>query len=226
MHIVLVEDNVVLARSTSRVLQQEGFATSTISDGAEAQTWLIDNHKSYDLVILDILLPSIDGFSICKTIRSEGVKTPVLMLTSKDALEDTITGFNCGADDYLKKPFAVDELLARVRSLLRRPPLTVNDVSDIIPGVSIDMKSHKVVTTSGDNIKLTTKEFTILVYFIRHPNQIINQQTLHDHVFDYAEVQTSNAVEVHIKNIRKKFKEENNEIPLTTIRNAGYRLDI
>ena len=226
MHIVLVEDNQILAKATVRVLQQEGYSPTYFMDGEEAQRWLILNNGLYDLVILDVLLPGVDGFTLCKNIRSEAVRVPILMLTSKDTLEDTVTGLNAGADDYLKKPFEVDELLVRIRTLLRRPPISIPDIVESIPGVTIDMKSHTITTRSGGVITLTAKEFAILVYFIRYPNEVINQQKLYDHVFDFAEVQLSNAIEVHLKNIRKKFKIEHYEIPITTIRGAGYRLDI
>ena len=226
MHIVLVEDNKILAKSTIRVLKQEGYTPTYFTDGEEAERWLIANNGSYDLVLLDILLPGIDGYTLCKDIRKAGVLTPVLMLTSKDTLEDTIEGLDCGADDYLKKPFAVDELLARIRTLLRRPHLTVAEIAQSLPGVTVDMKSHIITTSSNKNIPLTTKEFSILIYFMNNPNEVINQQKIYDHVFDFAEVQMSNSVEVHIKNIRKKFKAANHEIPLTTIRGAGYRLDV
>jgi DNA-binding response OmpR family regulator len=209
-----------------RVLKQEGYTPTYFIDGSEAERWLMANIGSYDMVILDILLPGTDGFTLCKNVRSEGVLVPILMLTSKDTLEDTIKGLDCGADDYLKKPFAVDELLVRIRTLLRRPPLSVAEIEKSIPGVTIDMKSHAISTSAGNVISLTAKEFSILVYFLRNPNEIIDQQRLYDHVFDFAEVQMSNAIEVHIKNIRKKFKTEHHEIPLTTVRGAGYRLDV
>ncbi len=226
MHIVLVEDNQTLAKSLLRVFSQEGYSHTHFTDGSEAEKWLIMNSDSYDLIILDILLPGTDGFTLCKDIRMDGVKIPVLMLTSKDTLDDTVEGLDCGADDYLKKPFEIDELLARIRTLLRRPPMTTGSVIQTLPHVMIDMKSHTVMTEMGEDIPLTTKEFALLTYFTSHPNEILNQQQLYDHVFDFAEVQLSNAVEVHIKNIRKKCKQANYEIPLTTIRGAGYRLDV
>lgn len=226
MHIVLVEDNLILAKSLLRVFTQEGYSSTHFADGTEAEDWLIMNDGSYDLVILDVLLPGTEGFTICRHLREANIKTPVLMLTSKDTLEDTITGLDHGADDYLKKPFEVEELLARMRSLLRRPPLSVNTVTELLPGVTIDMKSQSVTMKSDEVVSLTTKEFAILNYFISRPREIINQQQIYDHVFDFAEVQLSNAIEVHIKNIRKKFKAANYEIPITTIRGAGYRLDV
>jgi DNA-binding response OmpR family regulator len=226
MHIVLVEDNLALAKSLIQIFAQEGYMHTHFVDGAEAESWLINNSEAYDLVVLDILLPTMDGFTICKNMRNASVKTPILMLTSKDALYDTINGLDCGADDYLKKPFEVDELLARMRTLLRRPPLPEGSIINTLPGIVIDMKSQKVSTNDGINIPLTTKEFSILTYFTSHPHEIINQQKIYDHVFDFAEVQLSNTIEVHIKNIRKKFKIANYEIPLTTVRGAGYRLDV
>ena len=226
MHIVLVEDNHVLAKATMRVLQQEGYSSTYFTDGAVAERWLIDNSGAYDLVILDVLLPGLDGVTVCSSIRSAGVVTPILMLTSKDTVIDTITGLNAGADDYLKKPFAVEELLGRIRALLRRPPLSVSDLMVSIKGVVIDMRSQRVTTTAGTEIELTTKEFAIVTYFIRYAGELITQQRLYDHVFDFAQVQLSNAIEVHIKNIRKKFKAYNYDIPITTIRGAGYRLDL
>ncbi len=226
MHIVLVEDNHILAKATMRVLKQEGYTPTYFTDGEVAERWLIANNGSYDLVILDVLLPGIDGFTLCEHVRTQKVRVPILMLTSKDTLGDTITGLHAGADDYLKKPFEVEELLARIRTLLRRPPLSITDVIESIPGVTIDMKSHQIVTEEGTKIVLTAKEFAIVSYFIRYPNEIIDQQRLYDHVFDFAEVQLSNAIEVHIKNIRKKFKTLHYEIPITTVRGSGYKLDI
>lgn len=226
MHIVLVEDNEILAKSLLRVFSQEGYSSTHFTDGSEAEKWLIMNDGFYDLVILDVLLPGTDGFTICRHVREAEVRIPILMLTSKNTLDDTVEGLDSGADDYLKKPFEVEELLARIRVLLRRPPLSINNVTDLLPGVTIDMKSQSVTMKSGEKVILTTKEFAILSYFISRPREIINQQQIYDHVFDFAEVQLSNAIEVHIKNIRKKFREANYEISLTTIRGAGYRLDV
>jgi two-component system OmpR family response regulator len=226
MHIVFVEDNLTLAKATMRVLKQEGYTPTYFTDGAEAERWLIANNGSYDLVILDILLPGMDGYTICKNIRAARVQVPVLMLTSKDSVADTIEGLDSGADDYLKKPFDADELLARIRTLLRRAPLPEEDVTESLPGITIDMRSHKITTSDDQEISLTTKEFAILIYFLRHKGDVINQQQLYDHIFDFAEVQLSNTIEVHIKNIRKKFRDVDYEIPLTTIRGSGYRLDI
>ena len=225
MHIVIVEDNETLAKSIRKVLEQEGYSITHLNDGEEAAFWLTENQGDYDLVILDILLPGLDGYSVCKQLRDASITTPVIMLTYKDTVGDTIEGLDSGADDYLKKPFEIDELLARIRSLLRRQPLVAHTEYEVTPGVKADMTSRNLVTSSGESIPLTTKEFAIVEYFLHRAGDVLDQQSIYDHVFDFADVQMSNAIEVHIKNIRKKFKNAGYEIPLTTIRGAGYRLE-
>ncbi len=224
MHIVFVEDNATLAKSIDQVFKQEGYVTTHFCDGAKACEWLVGNAGVYDLVMLDVLLPGMDGFSLCRALRDNGIVVPVLMLTSKNSSEDTVQGLDCGADDYLKKPFVFDELLARIRSLSRRQPRLADAVVTITPDVTVDMLSHTVVK-KGEVIALTAKEFGILSYFLDHPNMVITQQALYDHVFDFADIQLSNTIEVHIKNLRKKLRTKAHELPLTTIRNAGYRYD-
>ena len=223
MHIALVEDNQVLAKSIDEVLRHEGYTTSLFDNGATAYLSLSHDSKSYDLIILDVLLPDMNGFELCKALRREGVQTPVLMLTSKGAVEDTIEGLDNGADDYLKKPFVFDELLARIRALLRRKSETLEVEIQINPDVTLNTLSRKVFV-EGKEVHLTTKEFMILLYFIHNPNKILTQQELYDHVFDFAEVQMSNTIEVHIKNLRRKLR-TTLELPLVTIRNAGYRFE-
>lgn len=223
MHIVLVEDNAILAKSVDAVLLREGYTTTYFDNGGTAHTWLLNNSSSYDLVILDVLLPEMNGFDICRSLRDAHVKVPILILTSKNAPEDTVEGLDCGADDYLKKPFVFDELLARVRSLLRRQPDIVALEMLITPDVTLDVRAHKVFK-KGTEVHLTAKEFALLEYFVHHPNTLLTQQQLYDHVFDFAEVQLSNTIEVHIKNLRKKLRTEF-ELPLSTLRNSGYRFD-
>lgn len=140
--------------------------------------------------------------------RKEGVTEPILIPTLKDTPEDTVSGFAGGADDYLKKPFAFEELLARISALLRRPPLVAQDSVYITPDVRVEISARRIFK-EGVEVHLTAKEFSILVYFIRHQKTPINQQALYDHVFDFAEVQLSNTVEVHIKNIRKNYEQKN-----------------
>jgi DNA-binding response OmpR family regulator len=223
MHIVLVEDNAVLAKSVAAVLTQEGYATTVFGNGQAACTWLLDNSVHYDLVILDILLPELNGLEISRALRAEKITVPILMLTSKGAPEDIIEGLDDGADDYLKKPFGFDELLARIRSLLRRQPQLIDAQVALTPDVTVDMRSRQVYK-ADEPVHLTAKEFAVLAYFIHHPNIVLTQQQLYDHVFDFAELQLSNTIEVHIKNLRKKLRTAF-ELPIVTLRNAGYRLD-
>jgi DNA-binding response OmpR family regulator len=164
-----------------------------------------------------------DGLEICKELRRDGNTVPILVLTSKGELEDVVQGLDCGADDYLKKPFAFTELLARIRSLSRRQPDMIKTQIAITPDVIIDLLAQKVYK-EGTEVHLTAKEFSLLSYFIAHPNTVLTQQNLYDHVFDFAEVQLSNTIEVHIKNLRKKLR-TTFEIPIITMRNAGYRFE-
>ena len=223
MHIVLVEDNVTLAKSVVRVLKDEGYSLTHFENGALAHAWLSQNKEAYDLVILDILLPDMNGLTICSELRRDKVTVPILILTSKGELDDMVDGLDCGADDYLKKPFAFDELLARIRSLLRRQPAVIDATIEVTPDIKVDALAQKVFK-NGEEVHLTAKEFSLLLYFLHNPNKILTQQQLYDHVFDFAEVQLSNTIEVHIKNLRKKLRTAF-DLPLTTVRNAGYRFD-
>jgi DNA-binding response OmpR family regulator len=224
MHIIIVEDNKVLASSVSTVLLQEGYTTTLFDNGSKACMWLADNSTSYDLVILDVLLPDMNGFEICRAMREAHIAVPILMLTSKGALEDIVQGLKGGADDYLKKPFVFDELLARITSLLRRLPNMVEAEITLTPDIVVDSRAQQVFK-QGEVVHLTAKEFAVLSYFIAHRRKLITQQELYDHVFDFAQVQLSNTIEVHIKNLRKKLRTEF-ELPIITVRNAGYRLEI
>lgn len=224
MHIALVEDNQVLAKSIEEVLRHAGYTVSLFDNGVRAQVALSSNPEAYDLVILDVLLPEMNGFEICQSLRTAGVTIPVLMLTSKGMVEDTVKGLDVGADDYLKKPFKFEELLARIRALLRRRPLLLEENLLITPDVLVDTSARKVFK-KGKEEHLTAKEFAILMYFVANPNKVLTQQELYDHVFDFAEVQMSNTIEVHIKNLRKKLRTVAFELPITTVRNAGYRFD-
>ena len=223
MHIVLVEDNKILAKSIGKVLTHEGYGFTHFDNGKTGYIWLSQNSSAYDLVILDVLLPEMNGFEICTTLRKEESSVPILMLTSKNEVEDVVDGLNSGADDYLKKPFAFGELLARISSLSRRQGTVLNAMVTLTPEVTVDVLAQKVFN-DGKEVHLTAKEFAILNYFLKNPNRVITQQELYDHVFDFAEIQLSNTIEVHIKNLRKKLR-SSSDVPILTIRNAGYRLD-
>ena len=222
MKILVVEDNEKLAKSLKKGLEQEGYAADYITDGEAGQRRLEVGVKDYDLVILDRMLPKRDGVSVCKNWREQDIMTPVIMLTAKDMDEDKIFGLDSGADDYLIKPFSFLELLARIRALLRRPKTTLPSelkIKDLVLNVS----TRKVFRGQRE-VHLTLKEFAILEYLVRQPNQVLNREQIISHVWDFAFDSFSNLVDVHIKNLRKKLEKKNDEKFLETIRGIGYRI--
>lgn len=224
MQVVMIEDNKVLARSIIRVLENEGYVVNHFVDGVAGERFVIQNQTSIDVVLLDILLPSKSGYDISKSLRDNDVHVPIIMLTSKVTTANVVEGLSVGADDYLKKPFEFDELLARIHAnIRRREPVCKGEYT--LPGdIRVDIAARKVVKEEKE-IRCTPKEFAILEYLLIHANRVVTQQELYDHVFDFAEVQNSNTMEVHIKNLRKKLK-TNHETPITTIRGMGYRMDV
>jgi len=225
MHIAYIEDNEILAKSVKKVLEHSGYIVSHFTNGEQGKNWLLLNFQAVDMIILDLLLPGLDGLGIAQALREKKIHTPILMLTAKNSPSDILDGFAYGADDYLKKPFSLDELLVRIRAILRRPKEMMPDKIKLAGDIEIDFKSQ-VLRKNGKEIHLTTKEFTILSFFIYHPNILHSQQDIYEKVFDFADTEKSNTVEVHIKNIRNKLKSKNYEIPLKTIRGRGYRLEI
>lgn len=221
MKLLLVEDNTKLAHNIKQGLVQEGYVVDLVEDGALAQSRLMMNRTEYDLVILDRLLPNKDGVAICRAWRAEGVTIPIIMLTALDAVGDKVTGLNAGADDYLAKPFAFEELLARIHALLRRPQ---DMVPDIISAHGIEMNlTSRSVTYKGKQLSLTLKEFMVLEYLLKNQHTVITRDALYSHAWDYADLSMSNTVDVHIKNLRKKIKD--NGTIIQTIRGIGYKLE-
>jgi len=220
MRILVVEDERRLCGIIKRGLLEEGYAVDTAYDGEEGE--YMAGSAPYDLIILDIMLPKKDGIEICQELRLKKVNTPILMLTAKDTVEDRVNGLDAGADDYLVKPFAFNELLARVRALLRRtgssksPKLQVgNLVMDILT---------REVWRGQRSIELTSKEYTILEYFMRHPNVVITRTMLEEHAWDYEFDSMSNIIDVYIRRIRRKIDERGQGSLIQTIRRAGYRM--
>ncbi len=168
------------------------------------------------------MLPLIDGFEVCRRLRKQGVQTPILMLTARDAVEDRVTGLDSGADDYLVKPFAFAELLARLRALGRRDPALLGNelrVGDLV----IDTLTRRV-TRSGRDIDLTAKEFALLEYVMRHPNQVLTRTTIAEHVWSYEFDNATNVIDVHVKNLRRKIDDGIAPKLIQTVRGAGYRI--
>lgn len=222
MKILVVEDEHLIANSLKKGLEQEKYTVDIAFDGI--QGYDLASSGDYDLILLDLMLPGMDGLSICKKLREENNHTPILMLTAKSQLEDKIIGLNSGADDYLTKPFAFEELLARIRALSRRPQktngkiLTIGDLS--LNTVTFEVKR-------GDkNINLSNKEYSLLECFLRHSNQILNKDQLIQYVWSYESDILPNTVEVYIRNLRQKIDApfKNKKPLIQTLRGFGYRI--
>ncbi|MCX6753032.1 MAG: response regulator transcription factor [Candidatus Nomurabacteria bacterium] len=221
MKILLVEDNQKLAENIKQGLVQESYSVDVVEDGLLAERRILMSSDEYDLVILDRMLPSKDGVSVCKEWREKNIVIPVIMLTALDTVEDKVDGLEAGADDYLAKPFAFKELLARIHALLRRPKLVSSEVLNF-GKISLDTKS-RVVTFKDKILSLTLKEFMVLEYLMRNPNKVITRDTLYSHAWDFADSSFSNTVDVHIKNLRRKIN-DNGKI-IQTVRGVGYKME-
>jgi len=222
MKILIVEDEHLIANSVKKGLEQEKYTVDIAFDGLEGYD--LASSGEYDLILLDLMLPNLDGLTICKKLRQENNHTPILMLTAKSQLEDKIIGLNSGADDYLTKPFAFEELLARIRALSRRPQKTNGKILTV-GDLSLDTITYEV-KRGNKNIQLSSKEYSLLECLIRHSNQILNKDQLIQYVWSYESDILPNTVEVYIRNLRQKidipFK---NKSPLIkTIRGFGYKI--
>jgi two-component system, OmpR family, copper resistance phosphate regulon response regulator CusR len=220
MRILLVEDNRRLSDSLRLILQDDGYAVDTAYDGLEGEE--AGMISGYDVIILDIMLPGKNGLEVCRELRNRHISTPILMLTARDALEDRVVGLDSGADDYLVKPFEVDELRARIRALLRRESSSKTGVLRIAD-LELDPASH-TVQRSSQAIDLTAKEFSILEYLMRHPNRLITREMAEEHLWSYDHVVTSNVVDVYIRRLRRKIDDPYPLKLIETVRGAGYRI--
>jgi two-component system OmpR family response regulator len=220
MRMLVVEDDPPIAAAIRSILEDAGHAVDVAGDGSDALEWA--GTYPYDLVILDVILPGMDGVAVCRALRERGSKMPILMLTALDAIEDRVAGLDAGADDYLAKPFAGAELLARVRALRRRgageaaPLLRVGDLE-------LDPAAREV-HRGGKGIRLTSKEFALLEVLARHPGQVFPQDRLIDAVWDADFTAESNVVEVYIRSLRRKIDGGRRDGLIETVRGAGYRL--
>lgn len=218
MKILVVEDEKKVASFIKKGLEEEYYSVDLAYDGKEGLKFALNGE--YDLMILDIMLPVRDGISLLKDIRSEKINSPVLLLTAKDTVSDKVEGLDSGADDYLTKPFAFEELLARIRALLRRnegrKSLYLN-AGDLV----LDTQSHKV-TRSGQEISLTPKEYSILEYLLRNKNRVISRTLLSEHVYDYHFDSDTNVIDVYINKLRNKIDKQFKVALLHTIRGVGY----
>ncbi len=220
MRLLLIEDYKPLQQSLTKGLREAGFAVDTTRDGQEGLWYAIGNE--YDVIILDLMLPGMDGLEILKKIRTQGRKSHVLILTAKDTLQDRVTGLDLGADDYLVKPFAFEELLARIRALLRRGYRQKNPrirIKDLL----IDLTTQRV-WRGRDEIQLTPREYALLEYLAMRAGQTISRTDIWEHVYDFNSSASSNVVDVYIGYLRRKFERPNKPRLIHTIRGRGYVL--
>ena len=224
MKILLVEDEEKLAEALKRGLEMSGYTVDIISDGRKALTRISLHRNDYDVVILDLMLPSMDGHEICKEMRANDITVPILVLTARAETDTKVELLLSGADDYLVKPFSFAELSARVQALLRRPS---GSLPQILYAGDITLNpATREATREGRELPLTLKEFGLLEYFMRHPNTVVNREDLLSHLWDFNYVGFSNVVDVHIKNLRRKLDVEKGDGILETVRGVGYRLRV
>ncbi len=220
MKILLIEDEKKVASFIKKGLEEEYYTVDVAYDGKEGLR--LSFSEEYDLMIMDVMLPVKDGFTLLKEIRAEKINTPVLMLTAKDTIENKVEGLDSGADDYLTKPFAFEELLARIRALLRRNENSKSvelKAADLV----LDTQSHKVIR-SGIEISLTPKEYSILEYLLRNKNHVVSRTLLSEHVYDYHFDSDTNVIDVYINKLRNKIDRQFDTPLLHTIRGVGYIL--
>jgi DNA-binding response OmpR family regulator len=221
MRLLLAEDDAQLGRTLTKGLRQEAYAVDIVADGESAMNQALINE--YDIIILDVMMPRRDGFSVCRELRRNGRTTPVLMLTARDTIADKIIGLDSGGDDYLTKPFEFAELLARLRALLRRRTTDLLAAEVRIGNLRVNMASH-TVDRAGRTIVLTTKEFSLLAFLARHEGHVVSRAEICAHVWDDNHDPYSNAIEVYINRLRRKI-DSVSDIPLIhTRRGAGYML--
>jgi two-component system, OmpR family, response regulator len=221
MRILVVEDETKMARAVRRGLENEGYAVDTVATGDDAVFWA--KEQDFDAVILDVMLPGMDGFAVCRALRDAQVWTPVLMLTARGSVEDRIEGLDAGADDYLVKPFAFGELLARLRALLRRGP--AERAPQIVVGdLVIDPAAH-TVSRRGVQIDLSPREFSLLEYLARRGGEVVRRSEILDHVWAYDYEGMSNVVDVYVGYLRKKLEKPFGSRVIRAVRGVGYVLE-
>jgi DNA-binding response OmpR family regulator len=221
MRLLLAEDDAQLGKTLLKGLRQESYAVDIVADGENAVYQALINE--YDVIILDVMMPRRDGFSVCREIRRNGTTTPVLMLTARDTVADKITGLDAGGDDYLTKPFEFAELLARLRALLRRRTADLMAAEVKVGNLRVNMASHSV-DRAGRSIVLTTKEFALLAFLARNEGHVVSRAAICAHVWDDNHDPYSNAIEVYVNRLRRKIDSVSDTPLIHTRRGAGYML--
>ena len=225
MRILVVEDEKKINDIIVKTLKQEKYGVDSCFDGEEALDYIFS--VEYDIILLDIMLPKKNGFEVMESMRKKGIKTPVLFLTARDQIEDRVKGLDLGADDYLVKPFAFEELLARIRVVLRKNSVSGEDSGNIlkIANLTVDCNKHEVFR-DDILIKLSAKEFSILEYMMRNKGRVVSKEKIEEHVWDFDYEGGSNIVEVYIKFLRKKIDNDFSPKLIHTIRRVGYILKV
>ena len=225
MRILVVEDEKKINDIIVKTLKQEKYGVDSCFDGEEALDYIFS--VEYDIILLDIMLPKKNGFEVMESMRKTGIKTPVLFLTARDQIEDRVKGLDLGADDYLVKPFAFEELLARIRVVLRKNSVSGEDSGNIlkIANLTVDCNKHEVFRDEI-SIKLSAKEFSILEYMMRNKGRVVSKEKIEEHVWDFDYEGGSNIVEVYIKFLRKKIDNDFSPKLIHTIRRVGYVLKV
>ena len=222
MRILIVEDEKKVAAFIKKGLEEETYAVDIATDGEEG--FHLGEQNQYDLIILDLMLPKINGLDILSGLRSQNIETPILLLTAKDSVEDKVEGLNQGADDYLTKPFAFSELLARIRVLLRRgksESKTTLEIADL----TLNLVSHKV-RRGNEEIELTGKEYSLLEYFMRNQEKVLTRTMIAEHVWDYNFDTFTNVIDVYVNHLRKKIDKNFSTKLLHTLRGVGYVMKV
>jgi DNA-binding response OmpR family regulator len=223
VRILVVEDEHKLAGVLKRGLEEHGFAVDVAYDGEDGLAMALA--APYDAIVLDVMLPMRDGLSVCTQLRAQNRHMPVLMLTARDAVDDRVAGLDSGADDYLTKPFAFREFLARVRALLRRDTRNARDPVLRVADLQVDTVSHEV-RRAGRLVELTSKEYAILEYLARNPNRVLTRTQIAEHVWDFDFVSMSNVIDVYIGYLRRKLGDDSEPRLLRTVRGTGYQLRV
>ena len=221
MRVLIVEDDTKIATYLKRGLQEQGYAVDAVANGNDALDWMAA--APYDMIVLDLMLPGLTGLAVCREMRQRGLRTPVLMLTARDAIEDRVAGLDVGADDYLVKPFALSELLARMRALLRRASETPKTTRIQVGDLALDTATHRV-TRQSQTIDLTAKEYSILEYLMREAGRVVTRDMISNHVWNFDDVNQSNVVDVYIRNLRRKIDDPFEVKLIQTLRGLGYQI--
>jgi len=221
MRVLVVEDEPRMAALIRQGLEEDNYAVDTVDNGPEVFDWVAS--AAYDIIVLDIMLPGMDGLSVCRKLRGKGYVMPILMLTARDAVPDRVAGLDAGADDYLVKPFAIEELTARLRALSRREgpsKTTALQVGDLV----LDTAAKRAYRGNSPIERLTSKEYSLLETLMRHPNQVLTREQIIDHVWNMEFESGSKLIEVYISSLRKKIDKPHPQQLIQTVRGLGYRI--